>query len=145
VLGGFFTVMTLALALLLGPSALVLEPGIGAVGAMRRSWTLTRGYRLRLLLLGIVVVVLAFIAVMGVGVVLGIVGAMLGGLRAGASPEAGAGATGFLITTAVVTGLIQLMLFPLFYAILTVTYYDLRVRKEAFDLEMLASALQQPA
>ena len=37
---------------------------------------------------------------------------------------------------------IQLLVYPLFYCVLTVAYYDLRVRKEGFDLEVLASTLQ---
>jgi hypothetical protein len=39
-------------------------------------------------------------------------------------------------------GLVQIFIYPLFYCVLTVTYYDLRVRKEGFDLELLASQLQ---
>ena len=38
--------------------------------------------------------------------------------------------------------LVQMFIYPLFYCVLTVTYYDLRVRKEGFDLELLASTLQ---
>ena len=41
----------------------------------------------------------------------------------------------------VLGGLIQLLIYPLFYCVLTVAYYDLRVRKEGFDLEVLASTL----
>ena len=39
-------------------------------------------------------------------------------------------------------GVVQMFIYPLFYCVLTVTYYDLRVRKEGFDLELLASTLQ---
>jgi len=42
----------------------------------------------------------------------------------------------------VLAGLVQLLVYPLFYCVLTVAYYDLRVRKEGFDLEVLASTLQ---
>jgi hypothetical protein len=30
---------------------------------------------------------------------------------------------------------------PLFYCVLTVAYYDLRVRKEAYDLELRAAGM----
>ena len=40
-----------------------------------------------------------------------------------------------------VSGLVQVFIYPLFYCVLTVAYYDLRVRKEGFDLEVLASTL----
>ncbi len=33
----------------------------------------------------------------------------------------------------------NMLIAPLIYCFLTVAYYDLRVRKEAFDLEVLAS------
>ena len=46
-----------------------------------------------------------------------------------------------LMTLAVV-GVLQMLLYPLLYCVLTVAYYDLRVRKEGFDLEVLASTLQ---
>jgi hypothetical protein len=41
-----------------------------------------------------------------------------------------------------VVGVMQMLLYPLLYCVLTVAYYDLRVRKEGFDLEVLASNLQ---
>ena len=41
-----------------------------------------------------------------------------------------------------VGGLVQMFIYPVLYCVLTVTYYDLRVRKEGFDLELLASSLQ---
>ena len=39
-------------------------------------------------------------------------------------------------------GVVQIFIYPLFYCVLTVAYYDLRVRKEGFDLELLASTLR---
>jgi hypothetical protein len=58
-------------------------------------------------------------------------------------PSGGAagGLTPGLMTLAVV-GVLQMLLYPLLYCVLTVAYYDLRVRKEGFDLEVLASTLQ---
>jgi hypothetical protein len=44
-----------------------------------------------------------------------------------------------LITT--LSGLASLVVTPILYCVLTLLYYDLRVRKEAFDLEMLAAQL----
>jgi hypothetical protein len=52
-----------------------------------------------------------------------------------------AGLSPGLVTLAVV-GVLQMLLYPLLYCVLTVAYYDLRVRKEGFDLEVLASTLQ---
>jgi hypothetical protein len=57
--------------------------------------------------------------------------------------EAGLGpsSTATIVALAI-GGVVQLFIYPLFYCVLTVTYYDLRVRKEGFDLELLASSLQ---
>jgi hypothetical protein len=57
----------------------------------------------------------------------------------GAAP--GSVFTGQLVALAL-AGVVQLFLYPLFYCVLTVAYYDLRVRKEGFDLEVLAQTLQ---
>ena len=40
------------------------------------------------------------------------------------------------------TSLLQLVLFPLLPVTFTLFYYDLRVRKEAFDLEFLSEQLE---
>ena len=47
-----------------------------------------------------------------------------------------------MIVVLAVGGIVQMLIYPLFYCVLTVLYYDLRVRKEGFDLELLASSLQ---
>jgi membrane protein YdbS with pleckstrin-like domain len=58
-----------------------------------------------------------------------------------ANGEPGTGLSAGLASL-VVAAVIQLFLYPLVYCVLTVAYYDLRVRKEGFDLEVLAQTLQ---
>ena len=57
------------------------------------------------------------------------------------TPTRGTSSTATIVALAI-GGVVQLFIYPLFYCVLTVTYYDLRVRKEGFDLELLASSLQ---
>lgn len=125
----------LACGLLLAFPALVLEPGSSATGALARSWDLTRGSRWRMFGLIVTMVILFYVPF-----------AALGGIAALVLPRAdiGAGnlAVGIGLTTVVVAGVVQLFIYPLFYCVITVAYYDLRVRKEGFDLEVLASTLQ---
>ena len=68
------------------------------------------------------------------------------GLFAIVLPQAASGSFGPVALATIaglaIGGLVQIFIYPLFYCVLTVTYYDLRVRKEGFDLELLASALQ---
>jgi len=129
-----FPGVILACGLLLAFPALVLEPASTPTGALGRSWALTRGSRLRMLGLLVTLVVLLYIPLVA-----------LGGLAAVLLPAShlrGAGTgTGGLVAVAL-AGVVQMLIYPLFYCVLTVAYYDLRVRKEGFDLEVLASTLQ---
>lgn len=131
----FFLVpgVILACGLLLAFPAVVLEPGRSATGALGRSWVLTRGSRWRMFGLLLTLLILLYIPLVAV---LAIVAVVL------PTPvAAGSGTAGGLIGVAF-AGVIQTLIYPLFYCVLTVAYYDLRVRKEGFDLEVLASTLQ---
>jgi hypothetical protein len=108
--------------------ALVLED-LQTGAALRRSWTLTRGARLRTIGLLLVTSLLIMIPFMGIG--------MIGGVFAGRDgPSATSGVIFTVLTLAAV-----FVLAPLFYCVMTLLYYDLRVRKEAFDLQMLADSM----
>ncbi|HTC23031.1 MAG TPA: hypothetical protein VK688_01635 [Gemmatimonadales bacterium] len=114
--------------------ALVVEsltPG----AAMGRSWSLTRDHRLRMLGLFCVIFILLvvpYIAVMGV---FGVIAALI------SSSGSGAGAA-LLLVGVVIAAILQLLLSPLYQAALVIAYYDLRVRKEGFDLEVLANSVR---
>lgn len=125
----------LACGLILAFPALVLEPGLTATGALSRSWNLTRGSRGRMFGLILTMGILFYVPFAAIGAV-----AALLIPRSGVS--AGALAGGIGLTTIALIGVLQLFLYPLFYCVITVAYYDLRVRKEGFDLEVLASTLQ---
>jgi hypothetical protein len=121
--------IVLLCGLVLAFPSLVLEPGSSPTGALSRSWSLTRGSRWRLL---VTLVILLYVPIIALGTIAAVVlpsGGAIGSLTPG------------LMTLAVV-GVMQMLLYPLLYCVLTVAYYDLRVRKEGFDLEVLASTLQ---
>jgi hypothetical protein len=124
----------LACGLLLAFPALVLEPGMTPTGALGRSWALTRGSRWRMLALLVTLIILLYIPLVSLS---GLAAVLLpmSDLTAPRGGSAGLVAVGL-------AGLVQLLIYPLFYCVLTVAYYDLRVRKEGFDLEVLASTLQ---
>jgi hypothetical protein len=124
--------IVLLCGLLLAFPSLVLEPGSTPTGALSRSWSLTRGSRLRMLGLLVTIVILLYVPIVALGGIATVVLPSDPG-RAAISPG--------LVTLAVV-GVLQMLLYPLLYCVLTVAYYDLRVRKEGFDLEVLASTLQ---
>jgi hypothetical protein len=126
----FFPGVILFCGLLLAFPSLVLEPGISPTGALSRSWSLTRGSRWRMFALLVTIALLLYVPLVGFGTVAAVV-----------LPGGAFGATAATLTLAVV-GVLQMLLYPLLYCVLTVAYYDLRVRKEGFDLEVLASTLQ---
>ena len=128
----FFPGVVLACGLIVAFPALVLEPGTTASGALGRSWALTRDSRLRMFGLLVTLMILLYIPLVSL---LGIAAFLLP-----ASDTAGTATGGGLVAVAL-AGVVQMLIYPLFYCVLTVAYYDLRVRKEGFDLEVLASTL----
>jgi hypothetical protein len=124
----------LAVGLALAIPAVVLEPR-SASAALSRSWELTRGSRWRIFGLGVTLLVLLYVPVIAIS---GLVAVLI---PSGAGPSLAASSVSTIVALAI-GGVIQLFIYPLFYCVLTVAYYDLRVRKEGFDLELLASSLQ---
>lgn len=106
--------------------------------ARSRSWELTRGFRWRQLGLLIVYVIIAIIGFTALGVVTAL---LIGAKDVATLGEPGTVGTGPLVVGAL-SSLLMMAINPLMYCILVVSYYDLRVRKEAFDLDLLASTLE---
>jgi hypothetical protein len=125
----------LAVGLVLAVPAVVLEPGTSATAALSRSWDLTRGSRWRIFGLGMTLLVLLYVPVVALTGVFAMV-VPVASIRTLGPASVGS------IVVLTMAGLVQMFIYPLFYCVLTVTYYDLRVRKEGFDLELLASSLQ---
>src|SRR5947209_8602448 len=115
--------------LVAAPVAVVLE-GAGPVAAWERSWRLTRGFGWKIL--G-TVIVSYFITAVG-GLIVQVPFFAVGYLAGGAGwVFLGAGQT-----------LASLLTTPFSTIILVLIYFDLRIRKEAFDLSVLAQQLQAP-
>jgi len=111
----------------LGIQTVVLER-LSPVAALRRSMRLTRGTFWRIVLFYIVI-----------GLVSGIVSEILGllpGLFVTTLPLGTRAAIEVLST-----GAVQIFTSPFILILLTLVYYDIRIRREAFDIEMLAQAL----
>lgn len=121
--------MILLAGLVLSAVALVLEPDLGPVEAMSRSWELTRGFRWKVFVTIFVAYLFLFIPTFVVGLLSAIVALV------GAWP---------VMLTAVLAGVLQIFAVPFLYVVVTVLYYDLRVRKEGYDLELLAATATHP-
>jgi len=106
-------------------AAAALESGTSSE-AVQRSWALTKGHRWKAFALGVVTIGLLLVIYVAAGVVGGLVGEFIGGGD---------------IPLALLAGAVSLLIYPVLSCVFTVFYYDLRVRKEAFDLEMLSQQL----
>jgi hypothetical protein len=106
----------------------LLAEGIGPVRAMRRSWNLVSGMWWRtfgiLLLTGLVYVVITLALFALFGGIAALIPALSEDVR---SAIASAG-----------TALSDALIAPVFPILLTLLYFDLRVRKEGLDLDQLA-------
>lgn len=136
-----FTILLVAVAvslflqtrLLVAPAALILED-IGVISSLKRSWALTRGYFWRTLGISLLVMLLVSIVSGVLGSVTGILQALSAVLAPGTAPVTSMVST---FITCMVTGLIL----PFQAAANALIYIDLRMRKEALDVELLKSAV----
>lgn len=95
-----------------------------------RSWFLTKGFKGRAFALYFIVLVLIYIIPFTAA---GVITAMNPGLFS--NPTA-------IVVVAIATQVLSLLIYPLYTCVFTLFYYDLRVRKEAFDLEYLGRQLE---
>jgi hypothetical protein len=105
--------------------AAALESGSSS-DALPRSWELTKGFRWKALGLGVVSICLILVVFVGAGVLGGILAGVMGGMD---------------VVLAVIGACVSMLIYPVISCVFTVFYYDLRVRKEGFDLEMLSRAM----
>lgn len=104
----------------------VLEPLDGAFDSFGRSWELTKGFKRKV----------ANIAILA-GIIFNIPVAVVSWLAVGlatSNPEVST-------ALAVVAAILPIVLMPLLACVFTLMYYDLRIRREGFDLQILSQQL----
>jgi len=125
-LGGLVATFYLAASWMVSPAVATLE-GLGPVASLRRSWWLAAGHRWRIL---------------GIMILLFILQAVLSGLISLLLVASIAAEGGVQLALQQGTNLLTTIAWaPVYWGTFAVLYYDLRVRKEAFDLELAAAAL----
>ena len=133
---GFALVIYLALRYAVAVPAMLLED-LRVFAAIRRSVQLTAGYRGRLFIAAFLMTIIGYVGVMvfqGPFWIAAVFAARYGNWPAWLNfATAASGAIG-----AAITG-------PLLMIVLVLSYYDARIRKEAFDLQFLMSSLDHPA
>ncbi len=123
------TVYVLASVLVM-PAVVTLEHA-GPVAAIRRSWWLSNGNRWRILALEILL-----------GIIELVLSSLLSTIIVGSFISDPATRSGFEV---VVNAIAAILWAPIQWGTFTVLYYDLRVRHEAFDLQLAAEALPREA
>lgn len=101
--------------------------GCGASASLKRSRSLTKGRRGRLGVLLLLLSLINFAIVWGAGAVI---------------PDA---LRSLPLLGPILAQLPSILLAPLYPGVITLAYFDARVRSEAFDLEMLSRSLDGPA
>jgi hypothetical protein len=127
--------LTFFLRWFFAPPMVVLED-VRGTAALRRSWALTRGLTGKILGTTLLAWLLLF-------ALLFIVGALLAVVLI-AVIEEGIG-TGFYAVNHVVNALVTILITPFTTLVTVLLYFDARIRKEAFDLEVMARQLGEPA
>lgn len=107
--------------------AVVLEELASAFDAFGRSWELTRGFKLK-------VFGLAVVAALLFNIVPTQVLQLISGVVMKSSTTLG-------VAAFVLAFMVQIVLAPAMACVFTLMYYDLRVRREAFDLQVLSQQL----
>jgi membrane-anchored glycerophosphoryl diester phosphodiesterase (GDPDase) len=128
-----FIITWLLSRLLITECPLAIEENINATTAISRSWQLTKGSVFRLQL----IVFVAFLISLPISIIVQIASAIIQGLL-GAIFPADSGILIFLLVLAIAAISISsgALMIPFWQAIKAVIYYDLRVRREGFDMEI---------
>lgn len=126
VIGGGFVLILVACGYAVTTAVVVLESLNSSSDALGRSWSLTKDFRLKIFGIFVVTGLMVYLPVLAL--------AMLGGFLSVATPIAGQ------VFEVLASGL-PIILTPLLSCVLTLVYYDLRVRREGFDLQVLSEQL----
>ena len=107
----------------------------GPFRSIGRSWKLTRNNWWRVFGTLVVVFLIALVVNFALAAVLGIVAAGSDSISEVA----------YAVLNTIITLLTYMLTYPLWAAVMTVIYYDLRVRNEGFDLQLLAQGVGSDA
>jgi hypothetical protein len=130
ILGGLVATVFVFASWLVAPVVAAIEP-VGPLHAVRRSWWLSKGHRWRILGLQILLVVLQ--AVLSTLISFVFVAAFI------------SDAVVRLVLQNIVNVIATVLWAPIEWGTFTILYFDLRVRKEALDLQLAAEALPREA
>ncbi|MGH7520591.1 MAG: hypothetical protein ACREMI_04890 [Gemmatimonadales bacterium] len=127
IIGGVWFLAFVLCGYALTTMVVVLEDLDSSFNAFGRSWDLTRGAKLKVFVVWLVMWLLTYF----------VPGLAQLGVSAAIGPN-----VALQVTVAILSPVVSVALAPLPACALTLVYYDLRVRREAFDLEILSEQLE---
>lgn len=107
----------------------VLEPLKASLDALGRSWELTRGFKRKVFNIAVVAGIIFYVPFVGV---------------AGAAAALAFTNPFWAQVLAVLNALLPMLLAPILSCVFTLMYYDLRIRREGFDLQVLGQQMGMP-
>lgn len=125
-LGACWLILFVACGYAVTTPVVVLESLGGSFDAFGRSWDLTRSFKFKIFAIWFVAILMIYLPILALG--------GLGGYFSITFPLLG-------IVIQVISAALPIVMYPIFSCILTLIYYDLRVRREAFDLQILGQQL----
>ena len=135
VLAGIVATAFLGCSWLVAPVVVVVEK-MGPIAALGRAWRLSSGNRWRIFGIQVLLFILNLVLSL-------LIGGIFGGIAATSTQGGPAGQLGLSVVQSLVNLASTIIWAPVEWIAFTVLYYDLRVRKEAFDLQLAAEALPQ--
>lgn len=130
ILGGLVLTVFVFASWLVAPVVASVEP-VGPMHAVRRSWWLSKGHRWRILGLQLLLVVLQLVLSTLISFIFVAAFISDAGVR--------------LVLQNIVNVIATVLWAPIEWGTFTILYFDLRVRKEALDLQLAAEALPREA
>ena len=134
-LAGIVATAFLGCSWLVAPVVVVVEK-MGPIAALGRAWRLSSGNRWRIFGIQVLLFILNLVLSL-------LIGGIFGGIAATSTQGGPAGQLGLSVVQSLVNLASTIIWAPVEWIAFTVLYYDLRVRKEAFDLQLAAEALPQ--
>jgi len=136
VLAGIVATAYLGCSWLVAPVIVVVEK-MGPIAALGRAWRLSAGSRWRIFGIQVLLFILNLVLSL-------LIGGIFGGFAAAGGQSGTPGTFGATNVIQTLVNLASTIIWaPVEWIAFTVLYYDLRVRKEAFDLQLAAEALPQ--
>ena len=130
---GFFAALVgfipILLPYVLIPPIVMIEKSTDGGKIRKRCWELIKGFRGKVFLVFLVIIVIQILVEGGVAVV--------GSIGFGRGQGS--------VVVSIVSQVISLLLTPMSAIAVTLLYYDFRIRKEGFDLEVLSQSIGGPA